>query len=111
MPMDYYLPPGIRVIAQHPISSSSGPGPRHNRFTHPHPVRHLSHYPQWNNALCYNGPTYYVAPAMYTTFPLPLGANTAENIGHAIPIPSPDLPYSTMKTGSANEHEQHEETQ
>ncbi|KAI7876058.1 RNA-binding domain-containing protein [Lichtheimia hyalospora FSU 10163] len=38
MPMDYYLPPGIRVISQHPISSSSGPGRRHNHFTHPHPI-------------------------------------------------------------------------
>lgn len=113
VPMEYYLPPaGIRVIApHHQIPSSSGSDRRHNCFTRPPPMNHLPHHPQWNNALCYNGPTYYVAPTMYTSFPLPLGTNTTGNMTHVVSIPSPDLPYSTMENAPANEHVLHEGTQ
>lgn len=107
VPMEYYLPPaGIRVIAQHhQTPSSSGSDHRHGPFTHPS-VNYLSHYPQWNNTLCYNGPTYYVAPTMYSSFPLPLRADTTGSMAHVVSIPSPDLTYSTMERTTASEHEQ-----
>lgn len=111
VPMEYYLPPaGIRVIApHHQIPSSSGSDRRHSCFPHP-PMNH-SHYPQWSNAFCYNGPTFYMAPTMYTSFPLPLGTDATGNMTHIVSIPSSDLPYSTMEKTPTNEHALHERTQ